>query len=174
MRRQIEAGVHGSERPRGLALVDDQRDVALRRPLGDRADVDAGAAERAEHFRGHARRARHRVTDDGQDAAVANDVHVLDLTEPELPFERRADDLLGALRLGLRHGETDRMLRAALRDQDHGDAVLAQRAEYALRRAGHTDHPGAFDVDERSLIDAGYSLYRVRRHRPGTNERPRP
>ena len=50
---------------------------------------------------------------------------------------------------------------------------LAQRAEQPLRRAGHADHPGALDVDQRDLVDAGDALDRVRRHRRLADQRAR-
>ena len=134
VRRQVEAGVHRAERARGLLAVDDHRDVALGRALRDRADVDAGGAERVEQLGGDARRAGHAVADDGEDAAVAGDVDPLDLSLPQLALERLAHDRCGALRLRLFQREADRMLGAALRDQRDRDAVLAQRAEQPLRR----------------------------------------
>ena len=80
------------------------------------------------------------------------DLDALDLALAQLAVERLAHDGFGARRFGFGNGEADRMLGAALRDQDHRDAVLAQRAEQAMRRAGHADHAGAFEVDQR---DAG-------------------
>ena len=121
--------------------------------------------ERREHLRGDARRARHAVADDRQDAAAGRDVHVLDLPLLELAAERVPHDGRGPLGLGLRDRETDRMLGARLRDEDDRDAVLAQRAEQALRGAGHADHAGALDVDQRHAVDAGDALDRMVRRR---------
>ncbi len=39
--------------------------------------------------------------------------------------------------------------------------MLAQRGEQALRGAGNANHAGAFDVDQRHLIDRGDALHRV-------------
>ena len=52
------------------------------------------------------------------------------------------------------------MLRAALRNQDDRDALFAQRAEQAMRGAGHADHAGAFDVHHRDVLDGGDALDR--------------
>ena len=93
------------------------------------------------------------------------DRDLLDLAVAQLGFERLADDPLGQRRLRSRHREADRMLRAGLRDEDHGDLMLAQRGEQALRRAGHADHAGALDVDQRHLIDRRDALHRVARRR---------
>ena len=75
----------------------------------------------------------------------------------------RSQHALGARRLRLRDRAADRMLGAALRDQDHRDALLAQRAEQAMRRAGHADHAGALEVDQRDVLDAGDALDRQAR-----------
>ncbi len=60
----------------------------------------------------------------------------------------------GALGLVAGNRAADGMLRAALRDEDHRDALLAQRAEQAMRGAGHADHAGALDIDHRDVLDA--------------------
>ena len=52
------------------------------------------------------------------------------------------------------------MLGAALRDEDHRDAFFAQRAEQAMRGAGHADHAGALDVHHRDVLDGGDALDR--------------
>src|SRR5262249_19956332 len=99
--------------------------------------------------------------DDRQNAALTDDVHVLDLAEPQFPVERGADDRFGAIGLVLRNGKTDRMLGPTLGNQDHGDAVLAKRAKQTLRRAWHANHASPFDVDERGSIDGRDPLDRV-------------
>ncbi len=90
------------------------------------------------------------------------DVDTLDLPIGELTRECRAQHRLGAHRLRLRNGAADRMLGAALRDQDDRDALFAQRAEQPMRGARHADHAGAFEVDERHVLDAGDALDRQR------------
>ena len=66
--------MHRAQRARRVLAVDDRGDVALGRALRDRADADGRGAERAEHFRGDAVRARHAVADDGEDAAAGIDL----------------------------------------------------------------------------------------------------
>ena len=65
--RQLERGVDASRGFRRLVGRDGERDVALRRSLRDRDDVDAARRERREDARGDARRAGHAVADDGND-----------------------------------------------------------------------------------------------------------
>ena len=63
------------------------------------------------------------------------------------------------------------MLGAPLRNQNHRDAVLAQRAEQSLRGAGYTDHARALDVDQRHAVDARDPLHRMNRVRRLRNDR---
>ena len=155
----------GPECARRLRRVDHDRDVALRRALCDGADVDAGCPERVEQLRRDARCARHAVADHGENAAVAGHVDALDLPLAQLTVEDLSHDRGRAISLRLLEGEADGVLRASLRDQGDRDAVLAQRAEQALRRTGYADHAGAFDVDQGDLVDARNPLDRMRRHR---------
>jgi hypothetical protein len=89
--------VHRSQRLRRLPFVDDHGNVAFGRSLGDRADIDARCAERSEDLRRHARRPGHAVADDGQYAAAAYDVHVLDLASVQLRVKCMADRSRSAL-----------------------------------------------------------------------------
>ena len=57
------------------------------------------------------------VADDGNDALIIGDVHALDLAAVELVCKRVADDLRGARRNVAGHRDTDRVLRAGLRNQ---------------------------------------------------------
>ena len=81
----------GVERADLVRRVDDARDVALRRALGDRADVDVVAAERPEHLAGDARASLHPLADDGEDHLpglfVDRGQPVVEL-EPELVVDR--------------------------------------------------------------------------------------
>ena len=69
--RLEERLVDGVERAHLLRRVDDARDVALRRALRDRADVDVLPAERVEHLAGDARPALHPLADDRENRLVA-------------------------------------------------------------------------------------------------------
>ncbi len=92
--------------------------------------------ERAEHFRGNAVRAGHAIADDREDAATDVDFDALDLPFTQFAVERLTHDSFGARSFGVGDREADGMFRAALRDQDHGDAVITQRAEQTMRGAG--------------------------------------
>ena len=129
-------------------------DVAFGRTLRNRANVDAGIAQRAEHLCGDARRSRHPVADDGEDAAVGNQVNALDLAIGNSRSNASQHDASRTFGLRFRHRKADRMFGAALRNQDHRNRMLAQRGEQALGGARHADHAGALDVDQRDAIDA--------------------
>ena len=174
VRREVQTGVHGAQRARGLAAVDHDGDVALRGALRDRAHVDAGGAERVEHLGRDARRAGHAIADDGEDRQVRVDVDALDLAFLQLALEGPQHDRGGALGLLLRDGAADRVLGAALGDEDDRDALLAQRAEEPVRGAGHADHAGALEVDERHALDAGDALDRQLRVGLRADQRARP
>ena len=158
VRRQVQPGVHRAQRAHGTAAVDHRGDVALGCALGDGAHVDPRHAERGEQLRRHARRAGHAVADHREDRQVGIDVDALDLAAFELALEGAAHDGGRLLRLLLRDRAADRVLGAALRDQDDGDALLAQRAEQAVRGARHADHAGALEVHQRHALDAGDAL----------------
>ena len=128
--------------------LDHDRDVALRRALRDRAHVDAGIAP-ARRTPWRRRRAcrpcRRRPPPGCCSRWLTSTLWIWPSRSSRL--ERVADDALGQRRFRPRHRKADRMFGAALRDQDHGDAVLAQRREQPLGGAGHADHAGALDVD---------------------------
>ena len=94
-----------------------------------------------------------------------DDVDVLDLAAVQFRVERVTNRASRSLGLDLRNREADRMLGAPLRNEDDRDAILAKRAEQPLRRAGHADHAGALQVDERHGVDAGDALDGVNRVR---------
>ena len=171
VRREIEARVHRAQRPRRGLARDDHRDVALGGALRDGANVDRGAAEGAEHLAGDAGNAGHAVTDHREDREVRVELDRLDLALLELARERRADHRRGPRRLLERHRAADRMLGTTLGDQDHRHALLAQRAEQAVRRAGHADHAGALEVDQGDVLDCRDALDRELGVRPRADQR---
>jgi hypothetical protein len=62
--------------------------------------------------------AGHAIADHRQDTHAERDLHMLNLTVAQLRVECPAYRLLGPHRLRFRNGETDRVFRAALRNQD--------------------------------------------------------
>ena len=161
VRRQVERRVHRAQRPGGVLLLDDDRDVPLRRALRDGAHVDRGLRQRAEDLRRGAGRAGHAVADHREDAAVG-----------------RHRTLRGSGRARSSDSKACRTIRSVAAASDRGTAkqiecselaceisttemlMLAQRGEQALRGAGDADHAGALDVDQRHLIDRGDALHR--------------
>src|SRR6185312_14570200 len=93
-------------------------DVTFRGALRDRAHVHTGRAQRVEDFRRDTRRARHSVADDREDRQVRIDLYSLDLSLFQLPLERLTDQRGRARALLERDGATDRVLGAALGDED--------------------------------------------------------
>src|SRR5437879_13877612 len=75
--RKIDGRMHRAQRFRRIVLLNDCRDVSLRRPLRDRAHVDAGFAERVEKFAGDTGPFDHPIANHGQDAAVVDDLYSL-------------------------------------------------------------------------------------------------
>src|SRR3970282_373945 len=128
-------------------------DIALRRALGDRAHIDAGVAERAEETTRAAGQSRHSVADHGEDSAVMCDLHALHLTLLELDGEAPLDDT--SCRIGgvFAHGEADRVLRAALRNEHHGYGSLAKGTEQAIGRPRDAAHGRGFSVDHSTAVD---------------------
>ena len=157
--RQIKRRMHGAQRLGGELAVDHHGNVALGGALRDRAHADGRIAERVEHVGGDTVRAGHAVAHHRQDAEAQGHVDVLNLAIAQLRIERAAHRLLGAF--GLRRGnrKADRMLGAALRNQDDRDPGIAQRAEQPVGRAGHADHAGALEIDQRHRIDGGDALH---------------
>lgn len=116
-------------------------------------------------------RAGHAVADDGENAHAQPAFDALNLSVAQFRIECAAYGLFGPDRLRLRDGEADRMLGAALRNQDHRDSRVAQGAEQAMRRAGHTDHAGALDVDQRHRVDRRNAFDLERRGRMRADQR---
>ncbi len=143
-----------------VPAVDHHRDIALRGTLGDGAHVDSCFAQRRKHLGGDPGRAGHAVADDSENGEAAIDLDALDLPLAQLAVERTAHHASARVGLPLRNREADRVLGAALRNQDHRDALFPQRAEQSMRRAGHADHAGAFEVEQRDGVDAGDALDR--------------
>ena len=158
VRRKIEPGMHCTQRARRFLLIDDHGNVALGRALRDRMHVDARRAERVEHLARHAGQARHAIADHRQDRQIAIDRDALDLAFLDLAIERGGDHARGAFGFDARNGAADRVLGAALRNEDDRDALFAQRAEQTMRGAGYADHAGAFDIDHRDVFDRGDAL----------------
>ncbi len=129
-------------------------------------------AEGLEQLAGDAVVVGHAVADDGDDRAAGVDRDALDLAVAQLRGERAANRALRERRLAGRDREADRVLGTALRDQDHRDPGLVQRAEQAVRRARDADHAGALEVDERDVADAGDALDLLARLRRGDDGGP--
>ena len=141
-----------------LVGVDHARDVALGRALGDRADVDVVAAERAEHLPRDARPPLHPVADDRHDRLVGRVIEPRQLLlqlEPELVLRSRRSP---RPRPRLRTREADRVLGRGLRDQDDVDAPRRQRAEQPLGGARHADHARAAQRQQRDVADRADAL----------------
>ena len=168
--REIEARVHRTQCPRGRLGRHDDGDVALRSALRDGTDVHRRGTERTEHLGRDPGQARHPVADDREDREVDIDLDRMDLTVGELAREGRTDHGNGTLALDPRHRATDRVLGAALRDQHHGDALLTQCTEQAVRGSRHTDHPRTLEIDERDVFDGRDALHGERRFGIGTDE----
>ena len=122
--------------------------------------------KRAEEPARAAGHAGHVVADDGDDGATLRHPDALHLPFVELDGECALDDGTHVVRCFLAHGEADRMLGAALRDQHHGHAGIAQRTEQAIGRARYADHSGALEIHERDLVDAA-DAFDGRRTRAG-------
>ena len=152
--------MHGAQRARGVLAVDDHRDVALRSALRDGVHVHGRRTERVEHLARNAGKPGHAVADHGEDRQVLVDRDALDLAFLDLAIEGGGDHARSALGFDAGNGAADRMLRAALRNEDDRNAFFTQRAEQAMRRAGHADHAGALHVHHRDVLDAGDALDR--------------
>ena len=140
------------ERAHLLRRVDHARDVALRRALRDRADVDVVPAERVEHLPRDAGPALHPLADDGENRLVGL---VVDDHQPVADFvaELLLDRLDAARRVGAAHGKADRVLGRGLRDQDDVDALGRQGPEQPFRDPRHADHARAAQRQQRQAAD---------------------
>ena len=144
--------MHRAQRFRRIVLLNDRRDVSLRRSLRDRAHVDSGFAERVEKFPGDTGALDHPVTNHGQDAAFIDDPDSLYCATANLSFERIFKRLFRQARLVRRYGETDRVLGAGLRNHHDGNTHGVQRPEEFVRDAGDAAHAGALDIDQGHVI----------------------
>ena len=123
-------------------------------------DVHARRAQRVEHLARHAGQSRHAVADHGKDGELRVHLDALDLPFLDLAIEGGGNHACGAFGLDARNGAADRVLGAALRNQDDRDALFAQCTEEAMRGARNANHAGAFNVHHRDVLDAGDALDR--------------
>ena len=171
--REIETRVRGAQRTRRVRCVDHHRDVALRRPLRDRSQIDACLTDRAEEARRDAGTSGHPVADHRENAAPGRDVDPLNLTVMPLGKKGALHRIARPLGCFLGDGKADRMLRAALRDHHDGDAFVAKRTEEPVRGARHADHAGALEIQQRNRLDGGQALHRLGRRRERVDPRSR-
>ncbi len=82
----------------------------------------------------------------------------MNLPAGQFHCKRVLDDAHGAVCEVLRHRNTDRVLRARLGDQSHGDTCLLQSRKHPVCRPGHTDHPCSFEIDQCHAVDLGDAL----------------
>ena len=128
--------------------------------MRDRAHVDAGFAERVEKFAGDTGPFDHPIANHGQDAAVVDDLYSLYGAAADLRFERIFNRLFRQGSLSRRHGKTDRVFGAGLRNHYDGNIDGVQRAEEFVRDAGDTGHAGTLDIDQGHLVHGSESLNR--------------
>src|SRR5829696_2307324 len=114
--RKVKSGVQRSQCLGRFLLFDDGGDIALRRSLRDRSYVDTCFAECTEELPGNAKLLDHSIAHHRNDAASLSYVYCLHLASLYLREECFLDGFLREVRLRTRHGETDRMFRARLRD----------------------------------------------------------
>ena len=155
--------MRGAQRTGLVFGGDGDRDVAFRRALGDRADVDPRPRQCAEQLRGDAGGASHAVADRGQHADPGHDLHALYLRGGELAGEFVQQHGARGVGVGFAHHRADRMLGAALRDHHHRDPRRMQGGEHALGGAGHADQAGAFQADQGKPAVEGEPFHRAAR-----------
>ena len=163
--------MHRAQRLGRRLAVDHHGDVPFRCALRDCPHIDRCAPERLEHLGRDAVHPGHAVADDCENAQSTADVDALNMSVAQFGVERTAHGLLGTHRLLLGDREANRMFGTSLRNQDHGDARIAQRAEQPVGRSRHADHAGALEIDERDRIDRGDALDLQRRGRMRANQR---
>ena len=162
LRGQVETGVHRAQCPACIGGVDGDRDVALRRALRDEANVHVRASERAEQLRGDPGCARHAVADHGQRGDAARDRDVGDLAAAQFAGEGLEHRVSRCVGVTFPDHAADRVLGRSLRDHHHRHARLLQRCERALGGAGHADHAGPFEVQDRESRERRDALDRLR------------
>ena len=140
----------------------DQRDVELRRSLGDRVHIDAARAQDGKQSPRDARCVPHRLTDDGDDREpFLHDEVVEDsdrALESELVFHatacpresRRIDR------------KADRVLTRGLADEDYAHAVAGQRLKEPPRDSGHPHHAVSLQAQQRDVVDRRDPTHRPR------------
>ncbi len=148
-----------------MPSFDHDGDIALRGALRDRTHVHARRAQSIEHLSGNARRAGHAVADHRENGEIAIHFDTLNLACLQFALERVPNHGSRALRLLRWNRAADRVLGAALGNENDGNPLFPQRAEQSVGRAGHADHAGALHVHERDLLDAGNPLHRQLRSR---------
>ena len=139
-RREVEARMHGPQRPGRVLPGDHGRNVPLRRALGNRHDVDARASQGSKKAASDARHAGHSVAHDGYHAARVLDRHALNEALLQLHRERPLHHPLCLGRHPAGDADADGVLRTSLRDENYRDAGFAERAKQAVRRSGDANH----------------------------------
>ena len=149
------------QRTRCVALGDGDRDVQLRRSLGDGHDIDVSRGDGRERARGDAGRAAHAEADDGDERDALLRVDAIDQMEFSFGIEGMLERGHGMIGFRFWHDEADARLARCLADHRHGMSRLRERGERASGHAGDADHSFAFDGDERLPMNGRQCLDRI-------------
>ena len=147
--------MHGPKPAFGVVGVDNRRDIALRRALGNGMDIDAGVPEGAEVACRNAGLARHGVTHHREHRQVALLLDGLQLAPAQFVVKLLPQQLNRAAGGRPLHRHADGVLGAGLGDHHHGDVAALERPEQSPGRAGNPHHGGTFDVDQGYVAHGG-------------------
>src|SRR6185369_11471051 len=98
--------------------INDHRDIALGRTLGDRVNIDTVVPERGEHLAAHACMGLHVVTDQCEDRETVLDLEWFDLADAYLVLEFRVDRSLCKVGNLVLDRHADRMFRRTLSNEN--------------------------------------------------------
>ncbi len=153
--------MHRPQGASGVPAVHHEREVQLRRALGNRDHVDLRFRQGRENAGSDAGRPRHPETHHDERRSAGAHFHAIDLLPRDLAPKRRRQALARPLRVLLGDAEADGLLGRRLADERDRDPFVVHRREGASRDAGDSEHPAPRHRQQGLLGDRGHSLHGI-------------
>ena len=157
-----------------FCLLDNERNIQLRRALSNGDNVDVGIGNGGESLSRDPAHALHSLSDNGDDGDVFLEFDVVNdfLLDVDLEFIPKLLQAFSAI--FLRDDNADIVLGRSLRNHHHIYSNASERREYSRGDPGNSDHAIPFDRNEAQIVDGRNVFHKPFNRLCGLrNQRPR-